>query len=194
MVSYLSWAQMSHGVGAPTLIGGKDSVESPKTSRLGLATSHPWELVSREQPARMLVIGQTLNEDWLALSVTRSLGSAWQEGGQDACEYLRYVPRSWSAHDSSLSKYLSNISQRRYHSLCFILDLFHSLARSDDARQNARTTQTSLWRGSARSLTFDQTHSRASHKMNIASDWFPSAKLIAGNDQNGHGALPSRHI
>lgn len=140
-------------------------------------------------------------EEWLALSVARSLSSAWQGGGLGcrsnatvrSCKTRGSVcamSRGFGPHMTVASQNTSvNIGQRRSHSKSFMVDLVHSLARSGDARHDDKTTQTSLWRGSARTPTFGPTDPRSGHNVNIASDGFPSAKFIAVNGQTGHGAF-----
>ena len=113
---------------------------SSETSRLGLATRHPWKLIS--SPPKRGMVGKA--------RLTRSIATVKAVRSSKTRGSVCALPRGIVPHMiMAFQNTPVNLGQRRSHSQFFIFDLAQSLARSGDARRNFRTAQTSLWRGSA---------------------------------------------
>ena len=149
---------------------------SSETSRLGLATRHPWKLIS--SPPKRGMVGKA--------RLTRSIATVKAVRSSKTRGSVCALPRGIVPHMiMAFQNTPVNLGQRRSHSQFFIFDLAQSLARSGDARRNFRTAQTSLaW--ICRSARFDPTNTCSSHLFKIATDRYPLAR-IRGNRSDGHG-------
>jgi hypothetical protein len=129
---------------------------SKDAPRLGSATSHPWRLVY--SPSKRGMVG---NECSALAHQCLGRGGRYRSNATAKAVRSCKTPGSVCAMSGGvgpqISKYVSQSQSKKIPLTILLVRPCPILACFGDARHDARTTQTSLWRGSAWFSTFAST-------------------------------------